>query len=196
MTKTGFSAFLFLAALAIGFFYVKPEWSRFADMRTESADLKKLSTEIDELAANRDELIKLMNSFTADELRRVELSLPQGADASNLLVSMEDLASRHGLAIRQLDIVEGAGARSGAAAAAAGQPRPGGITAVVSPSSGALAELPLVFNVSGSYEAFKRLLRDLERNLRIIDVQDLTFQSPSSPTGFSEFSMQLKTYYQ
>ena len=75
-----------------------------------------------------------------------------------------------------------------------GQPQTGGII-TDSQTPGAILEFPIILNVSGPYESFKEFLRDLEKNLRLIDVQEISFITPPQGTTF-DFNLRLKTYFQ
>lgn len=56
--------------------------------------------------------------------------------------------------------------------------------------------LSVNMEVSGTYEAFKNFLRDLELSIRITDVDLLDFSPPSGGSDIFSFKLTLKTYYQ
>jgi len=51
-------------------------------------------------------------------------------------------------------------------------------------------------NVTGSYENFKKFLRDMETNMRLIDINHIEFNSPSGGEKLYQFNISAKVYYQ
>lgn len=191
MTKTFITTILFLATLAIGFFSVKPEWDKFQNLRHETAELKDLSAEVDGLIENRDAIIQLINSISSQDLDRIAMAIPQEAHSSEFLVFLESLSAKNGLVLRQLDLA----GKETLAQTPSAQPRPGGLTPLARPE-GAIQEVSVFLSASGSYENMKRFLGNLEKNLRIIEVSQLSFPAPSKARDAIEFSIKMSTYYQ
>lgn len=176
---------LIFAAAVIGVFYLRPQWQQFQTLRKESENLRNIAIELDDLIQNRDALLKAINTVSRQDLQKIDQALPQGPRSAEFLVLLETLANRNNIVLRQVDFI-------GASEPQSGQPRPGG--AITAPSTSTVKEFPISMNVSGSYEAFKSFLRDLERSLRIIDISSISFSS-SGKDQF-EFSIRGKTYYQ
>ncbi len=197
MPRIFIATILFAAALLSGLFYLSPEWDRFQTLRGEVAELEAISAEFDELIDNRDKLLSLVNSISKENLGRVDRMLPQGPHASDFLVSMEAITIENAIALRRIDLVSPEGEKSEPQAqrpGTPGTPRPTG--AAVSPRSVKETQaLPFNLQVAGSYASFKKFLRGLERNLRLIDVEDISF-SAGSKGEISDFTLKAKTYYQ
>lgn len=207
MSRIITASVFFLMALGIAFFYVLPEWQRFQGLGVEIVQLEDASKEFDELIANRDSILNLINGITKDDLARVDQVLPRGARASDFLVAFEALTASNGMALRRIDLVS---SQKGKATAATGnplasQPRP------TSASAGAMQtgqeglneslsiegtlELPFGVQVAGTYDNFKKFLAALEKNIRLIDVDQVSF-SASGKDESLEFTLKAKTYYQ
>lgn len=180
---------LIFGTVVVGLFYLAPEWQDFRSIRKDAEDLAFINEEFSALIQNRDGLIDLVNSVSKDDLRRIDRALPQGLQAAEFLVTLESLATKHGLAMRRVDIASAAAQTR----PSTGQPRPGGAPAAL--PGGSINEFPVGIVVSGGYESFKGFLFDLEKNLRLIDVQDVTFTSPEKSSAF-EIVIKAKTYYQ
>lgn len=190
---------LFAAAILLGVLYVRPEWERFGQLQAEITELEEVSREFDELIQNRETLLSLMGAVSKENLGRVERMLPQGPHASDFLVSMESLALANGVVLRRIDLVspqvkEGQSSAQPRAGAAT-SPRPQAKAAAPQAPADAAQSLPFNLQVAGSYEAFKKFLASLERNLRLIDVDDISF-SASGKGDIGDFTMKAKTYYQ
>lgn len=186
MPRIFITIILIFGSIVLGAFYLRPQWQEFANLRIETEDLASVSSELDELIANRDTLIQTINSVSKDDLTRVNSALPQGVKSAEFLIMLEALANRNRVTLKQIDI-------SSASVNKSGQPRPGG--AIAAPAKGTIQEFPISLSVSGSYEAFKEFLRDLESNLRLVDILEITFNS-SGRAGNLDFSLRGKTYYQ
>lgn len=207
MPRALVSAILIAAALLLGLFYVSPEWTRFQNLKGQVAELEEISSEFDELIADRDKLLSLVNSISKDNLARVDKMLPQGPHASDFLVSMEALTIQSGMVLRRIDLVSPEGgktetqptpSRGGATpGATTGAPRPaaGGTTNRTPPAAKEMQELPFNLQVAGSYAGFKKFLAALERNLRLIDVEDVSFTASGKADSF-EYTVKATTYYQ
>lgn len=196
-----FISIIFLAgALLLGIFFVRPQWERLQSLKNEVLELEEIGAEFDNLIESRDTLLGLINSISKDNLARVDRMLPQGPYASNFLVSLEALTLQNGMALRRIDLVspqaersEQAQAQAQKGASAPGAPRPtaGGVPRVAKE----IEELPFNLQVSGSYAGFKKFLAGLERNLRLIDAEDISF-SASGKDASLDFTVKAKTYYQ
>lgn len=183
--------FLFTTAI-VAFFYLQPTWDEFQILRKNNAGLQNLSAELDELIGNRDLLFEKINAISKDNLTRIDTALPSGPRAAEFLVFLENLATKHSVTMTNTSLT---GSTVTKTTASSGQPRPSQITTNVQGQT--IAELPLSLQVTGSYEALKNFLGDLEKNLRITDVENISFSSPSGKNKNEfQFSLTLKAYHQ
>lgn len=189
---------MFLAGAALlGVFYLRPEWQRFQDIGRAITELEEISKEFDDLIENRDDLLGRINSISKDNLDRVDRMLPHGPHASDFLVALEAITIENGMALRRIDLVSPEGEKGEKSEAparpSAGQPKP-----AAAPAPRAVKEtqaLPFNLQIAGSYTAFKKFLESMERNLRLIDVEDVSFSASGKAESF-EFTVKAKTYYQ
>lgn len=190
------------AGVLIGF-YVRPEWAHFNSLGQEIAELEEISREFDELIASRDSLLERVNSISKEDIDRLNRVLPQGAQASDFLVTLESLALESGAALRRIDITGLAGETKPSTQVSTqlpSQPRPvSGTAASGSKKESEKAEdFPFTLQVAGPYPAFKEFLARLEKNMRLIDVENISFASGGikGEGEALEFSIKAKTYYQ
>lgn len=197
MFRYGISSLLFIGALLIGIFYLKPAWSQFQEIRRETEYVRALSAEFDELIQNRDALIAKLNLVSKDDLRKLEALIPQGAQSLEYLISLEQAGRDNGigLAFTKADISPPAS--SSGEAGQKSSPKPGS-PQMLDPSEQptiqtiAIKDLPVGVDVSGPYELLKKFLGRLERFGRLTDISTLNFSASDTFT----FSMSLITYYQ
>lgn len=212
MSKIVTALIFFLAAIVLGFFYTLPSWQRFGALGGEVTALAAASEEFDQLIANRDNLINLINGITKDNLERLDAIFPQGAHASDFLVAVEALTTESTMALRRIDLVSPSSGGQGTekSGAPAGQPRPtttvgmAGAAGSGATTNGAkrsekvpgAQELPFSVQVAGTYENFKKFLVNTERDLRLIDVDEISFSASGKKDESIEFTLKAKTYYQ
>lgn len=183
---------LFLGAVFTSLFYLGPEWKRFNDIRQEVSRWNSVGVELDELIQNRDLLIETINTISKQDLDRINASLPEGPHSSDFLVLLENLSSAHGLILKRLDLASFT--QPATTGTESSQPKPSGVI-IATPLADKTKEFPIHFNVNGSYKAFKDFLIDVERNLRLIDIQEISFSSTGKGDTI-EFVVKAKTYYQ
>ncbi|MBI2640471.1 MAG: type 4a pilus biogenesis protein PilO [Candidatus Sungbacteria bacterium] len=181
---------LLFGTAVLGLFYLAPQWQNFRSLREDLTALGGISAEFDTLIQNRDALLNLINSVSADNLDRIDLALPNGVNAADFLVSLERMAAESNLVLRRIDL----SSTAAPAVSAGGQPRPGGAPVSI-PKGGGINEFPVGISISGTYGALKEFLSDLEKNLRLIDVENISFVSPEKESAL-DIAIKAKTYYQ
>lgn len=191
MSKTIIILILLAGTALIGVFYLKPAWQDFQELRKQTEDLKQISEELDELTKNKDVLIETINSLSKDDLKRINQSFPKGSRASDFLVMLENLLAKKGILLKRIEV---GSITSETKSETGGQPKPSA-PPVVLKAKGAISELPITLSVFGPYESIKGLLIDLEKNLRLIDAQDISFTS-SGRNDPIDVTLKIKTYYQ
>ena len=132
MAKIATTLIFFVAAIVLGFFYTLPAWQRFGALGNDIAQLTATSGEFDQLIANRDNLISLINGITKDNLERLDGIFPQGAHAADFLVAVEALTTKNTMALRRIDLVNPSneGSVADKSGAQASVPRPTGAAAI------------------------------------------------------------------
>lgn len=198
MSRIFITLILFVGASLLVIFYLQPKWNEFNLLRQEVGKLNEIGGELDEISAKRDALLESINGISKDNLSRLDSALPQGPHASELLVLLEQIAIRNNLLLKQIDIsspTENKQTSKNATRLAAGQPITG--TAALQPKPQiVIASLPMTFTVIGNYSSLKSFLREIEQNLRVIDLTDISFTAPGTKETSMDFSMKVKTYYQ
>jgi Tfp pilus assembly protein PilO len=146
------------------------------------------------LENERDKLTKKYNSINPDDLTRLVKMLPDNVDNIRLILEIEKIALPYGMVLRDVkyDTLK---------EEVAEVPPPGVIQGgmVILPERKDYGSWTLEFATNGSYVNFINFLRDLERNLRIVDVSSLSFASGSDVLTFPlesyRYSFKIKTYW-
>ena len=209
MSRTLFSIIFLIGALIIGVFYAWPQWTQLSDTSRAIDGLTAVSRQYDDLIKNRDALLASINSISKDNLDRLDQALPLGANASEFLVALESYTTSNGVVLKRVDLtsaVEGAKPSASPAPASGTRPvqnpapsqpkqQPGILGTISSGGEKAVGELPFSIEVAGSYSALKKFLAGLERNIRLIDVSEISFAAPTKADDPMDVTLKAKTYY-
>jgi len=178
-----------IASAGIFFGYVDPNYkgkSDFVESDYTTYGVKQLQIEkiqydntaqnSNEVTKRRDMLVAKRNNIITTDQEKLQKFLPDNIDNVKLILEISDIASKRSLTIRNIAI--GGNTKK---------------TDTIGPDNSAFGTVSLKFNVISSYDNFLNFLNDLENNLRLVDVTDISFSSTDS--GFYEFSFSINTYW-
>lgn len=165
-------------AAGIFFGFIDPAYNRVQDLRAEESQFNQALTRSKELQQVRDQLLSRYNTFSQNDLNRLEKLLPDNVDNVRLILDLDAIASRYGMRIRNVAL------QTNESRALRGQ---------VGFDETRFDSLIVSFSVTGSYDSFVSFLGDLERSLRLVDVNSISFTA--SPSGIYDYSVALKTYW-
>lgn len=132
-----------------------------------------------QLQAIRDDLLSKYNTISQENLGRLEKILPSSFDPAAIITMLEDRSASRGMFLKRIDAKETD--KQDSTTASLGIPPPPYKT------------ISLVFSASGPYSSFIGLISDLEKSLRLVDIQSVAFSSAA--TEVYEFNVEAKTYY-
>jgi Tfp pilus assembly protein PilO len=151
-------------ALAGGIFflYTQPAYDEVQILNEEISQYDQALEKATELQQLKQSLLSRFNAFRTEDLDRLQKSLPDHVDNVRLILDLDNLAARHGMALQNVVI---SGPASGS----------GGTTAIGAIGLGhrKFDSLTMKFTTRGSYEDFTTFLGDLEASLRIVNVVSL-----------------------
>ena len=179
--KTIITIILLAAALALIFWVARPIWSDIQSLRAEQAAVSDALARLTDLQGLRYELLKTYNSVPTSKLDRLSDFLPPKPQSGNILVMLEKLTRDRGIRLRRAEFTKDLGQQ---------QASPG----VIKRNEAPYSQIVYNFTVSSSYESFRSFLAALEKNLRIVDVTDITFTGGAA--NLFEFTLRAKSYYQ
>ncbi len=134
-----------------------------------------------ELRRVRDQLLSKFNTFSTEDKEKLLSMLPDNVDNIRLVIDINNVAARHNLAIKNLQIGETISGKSTRNSAAVGA------------SGSKVGSVDLGFTVSSDYEGFLSFLSDLEHSLRLIDVEKIGFSV--STTNVNDYNLSIRTYW-
>jgi Tfp pilus assembly protein PilO len=187
MGKTIFAVILFGLAGAIFFLYTEPTYSGTGSLQAQISQYNLALSKAQQLDALKTKLVNQYNSMDPAQISRLETMLPDSVDNIGLILDLNNLAARYGLALENVDV-----STPGSSAAQTG--------AVGGTGSGSQKydSLGLQFATYGTYDQFRSFLVALEQSLRMVDLQTLSITRQSTTGGAGglyRYDMTLKTYW-
>ncbi len=179
--KNIFSIILVIAGIALFAFFTNPRLSGVRELQAEAGAFDSALERSKELIAVRDSLLSVYNTMPSSDVARLSTMLPSSIDTVRLIIDINTLASRYGMSLAGISI---------------GTPdEVSDSSTALGPSNDDFGRLSLSFNVVATYDRFRAFLTDLERSLRIIDINSLSFGAPNPGTGLTSYSVTFTTYW-
>lgn len=172
-------SFLFLAT-AVTLFFIKtqPNLNDIKTLQLEKQEFGDALASSRELQTLRDKLLSQYNAISQDDRDRLNKLLPLQIDSSNLIVMFEEIVKAHGLLLKKVDVKE--------------SKQPAGSPTVLGAVSSPYKTINLTLSVSGPYASILALFSDLDKSLRLVDVENISFSAATTDTY--EFSITARTY--
>ncbi len=175
---------ILLLVAAVGLFvgYTNKAFQATKTIAAQTAAYEQALSTSKQLRAKRDELLSKRDTFSAEQVQKLERMLPDNVDNIRLIIDINNIAARHALTLKNVSlgsVSSASGARSAAAIGASGD---------------AIGSVELGFTLASSFDNFLAFLTDLEHSLRVVDMEKLSFKY-SGPADMTDFSMTIRTYW-
>lgn len=148
---------------------------------TERSALQKALDVSFDLQEKSKDLVVAYNNLNEEDIANVERMLPDHIDTVQLVIDVNNIASRYGMTIQDIEIETEDTTRRTIASRqndTAARPEKAAIIA---------------FSAVGDYDALQRFLADLAKSLRLVDVRALSFSAGDD--DFYRFNFELQTYW-
>lgn len=181
--KTAIQLILIVISAVIIMTYIKPT---FEDMRMVQDETQEYRDAFDNAAKFNQELRRLAavaNEFSASELAALDRYLPADVDTVRVMRDIETIVENNGITLIGLSSGE---AYQGRSVTMVGE------TPAENQEQLALTTHPFNVSVISTYEQFKLLLQDFERNIYPLEITEIGFSSSDEPTY--SFTIVLETY--
>ncbi len=176
-----FLILLFLiTAVVIFFTQTRPYYTDIQALISERNDYQTALADSRELQSLRDQLLSQYNTIPQKDFDNIGKMLPASVDSGNIIIMLEDRAKENGLLLKKIDVKESKETTSDSAFALGAPPAP-------------YKTVELSFSISGTYNSVLSFFKDLEKNIRLIDVSSISFSS--SLSDIYEFNVIAKTYF-
>jgi len=182
-----------------GFFtFTNPLFKDVSSFRKDLVSYNEALTNSKALEAERDKLTQKYNTIDPENLVKLQKFLPDNVDNIRLILEIEKIAAPYGMTLKDVrydttnkkDITNNNGTVAQT-------------TTTTETSQKTYGAWELEFSTQGTYTNFTNFLKDLENNLRIVDVSSIQFSSEggaglkTSPTSSEiyKFNFKVKTYW-
>lgn len=172
---------LIAAAGGLFFLWTNPQYQALKSTQAQVAALDSALTTAKELKERRDELLSKRNTFSTENVQKLERILPDNVDNIRFIIDINNIASRRNLSLRNVSlgsISDGKQARGSLSVGASGEP---------------VGSAQVSFSLNATYDEYLLFVQDLEHSLRIVDVEKVSVK-PISPTLY-DFGMSIRTYW-
>src|SRR3989339_641955 len=188
-------------AVTTFFMFTNPVYKDISELRAEVASYNEALDNSKALENERDKLTAKYNAINPENLTKIAKLLPENVDNIRLILEIEQIALPYGMVLKDVkyDTTDAGAAATGSAAIQ------GGGATKTSPKDYGIFDLS--FSTTGTYNNFINFTKDLENNLRIVDMSSIIFSSnnivgassnPSSKTVSTEvykYDFKIKTYW-
>lgn len=193
------SPILFIAiSLVLFFVVVDPLYKEIKQIKTDVSTYSTALNNSTELQKTRDSLIDVYKGVKAEDRERLAHLLPSTIGNIELILEIEKIASLYGMPIEDIKFE----AKSLEDKSETEGQVDNIIVAENDPNSNLpYGIFPMEFIIEGRYDTFLEFLKDLEHNLRLVDVKSISFVVPSSASGASvdssiyKYTLKVETYW-
>lgn len=165
-----------IASILIFFTVTSPLYSDMSDKTAQIAKYDEALNRSKELQQTRDQLLAKYNSIKQEDKDKLDHFLPNTVNNIKFILEVEQLANIHGMPIKNIKFEP----------PVATDPKDSKGTVVVAATpenSKPYGTFPIEFTVDGNYDSFVLFMKDLEHNLRLVDVKSVSFTVPANTKG-------------
>lgn len=189
MTRFLMPIILIGAAVAVFLMLANPLYNDISSLQAQVSSYNDALSNSKALENERDKLTAKYNAMNPDNLTKIERLLPSSVDNIRLILEIEQIAAPYGMTLKDVKYNTP-------------DNPPAGVAKGPQKSYGTF---DLEFSTSGNYGNFVNFTKDLENNLRIVDITGITFSSNTGPaTGSSgsffspdvyNYDFKIRTYW-
>jgi type IV pilus assembly protein PilO len=186
--KLLFPIILIIAAGLIFYLFISPTYADVQTLKVERAKYNSALADAKALQTKLDSLRSKLNNFSPDDLNRLNHMLPNHVDNVRLILELDSIASRHNMAVNNVN-VSGATDNNNQSNSNSNSKKN---------ASKKVHTVKAEFHVKGNYDTLLAFLTDLEKSLRIVDINSVTFSVPTAAntdTSVYDYSITISTYW-
>jgi len=180
-------------AVTAFFLFTNPFYQEVSIKRDLVSSYNKALDNAKAFEAERDKLTQKYNSLNPENLSKLQKLLPDNVDNIRLILEIEKIASPYGMVLKNVKY------DAGEDVAVTEEGEEVATTEEEAPKDYDVWNLE--FSSSGSYSNFISFIKDIENNLRIVDISSIQFSSNtnlgagSSLSEVYTYDFKIKTYW-
>jgi Tfp pilus assembly protein PilO len=189
------SLFLIILSAVVFFVWTKSIFNNITTLKVEAASYNQALSNAKSLESERDRLQKKVDTMPSESLARLEKLLPESVDNVRIILEISKLALPYGMVLKNIkyDTIDSSAGNSSVASTQNG----------LNTNPQDYGTWNLGFSTTGTYDNFIAFLKDLESNLRIIDISSIDFASDDATVtnpklGSNQvytYNFKIKTYW-
>jgi Tfp pilus assembly protein PilO len=189
-------------AVAVFFMFANPIYNDISALQAQVASYNDALNNSKTLENQRDILTTKYNAIDPDNLAKLQKFLPDNVDNIRLILEIGQIASPYGMTLTDVKYNADTNTTNTTNAATTAVVQGGGNTAKT--ASKDYGTFDLEFSTSGTYSNFINFTKDLESNLRMVDISSITLSSDTANTsagskttspGVYKYDFKIKTYW-
>ena len=191
-------------SITVFFVFSDPLYKSISELRAQVASYDQALDNSKSLENERDKLTVKKNSIDPTNLAKLQKLLPENIDNIRLILEIEQIAAPYGMVLKDIKYSPSQTSGTAAPVPATGTIQGGGVTAKVENKDYGIWDLE--FSTTGTYNNFLNFTKDIESNLRIVDISSVQFSSPTTTTTTGvgagsvsselyKYSFKIKTYW-
>lgn len=193
--KIIYSISFIIISVVLFFVFIDPFYGVVKQLRSDMDIYNKALNNSTELQKTRDGLVEKYKSIKQEDKDRLDNLLPNNINNIEFILEMEKIAGLHGMPIS--DIRSDSDTKSSGSNISTTGTKTNTITNNLS-----YGVFSMDFTVEAKYDTFISFLKDLEKNLRIIDVKLVSFNpsqisnlSQNKINDFYKYNLKIQTYW-
>ena len=170
-----------LLLLSIGLFYtfINPQYQEVKELNALANEYQNVLDSISAITELRDGLLSSYGTIPKAEIDRINKTLPDDVNNVRLALDLDSMASRYGISIKNINTSDSASTNSG--------------LIILPGNEKPYDKAAVTFSFVSNYDNFIRLLIDIEKSLRIMDVHKVSFHVGNS--NLYEYQLSVDTYW-
>jgi len=170
-----------LLLLSVGLFYTftTTEYEEAQRLNVLANEYQSVLKDVSQISEIREQLAVTYGAFPKTDLDRLNKMLPDNIDTVDLAVDLDTLSSQFGVAITDIQAEAGISQNSD--------------VVVLPENMGPYDRGTITINFIANHPDFMALLGDFEKNLRVMDIKSITFDT--SDNGLYEYTLTAETYW-
>lgn len=172
---------LIIAAIGLFALYTNGAYQNIKVLQAQAASYDDALGRAQDLKGVRDQLLSKRNTFSAEDVQKLERILPDNVDNIRFIIDINNIAARHSLSLSNVSVGSVSDSKTARNALSVGK------------SGDPVGSATVGFSLTASYDDFLAFLTDLEHSLRIIDIQTMDFK-PAVADKYS-ISLTIRTYW-
>lgn len=184
-----FSISFIVLSVIVYFIFSKPLYNEVSTLKSDISVYKEALDNSRNLQEIRDNLLLSYRSINTEDLNKISHLLPDTVSSIELVLEIEKIASANGIFIKDVKFNEGEKEVSN---------NNDNVVNETVFNSLPYGEFDIDFTAEGDYFSFTNFLEGIEKNLRIVDVYAISFDSkvdPKENNNILSYKVKVKTYW-